>query len=345
MKQLDSAARWPENLDKTGWLAADVDRGEVMNVLTPAEVDRLVEMADLFEGQELSSVTPNECRDPAFSERLDAAVERMKTGPGFTIVSGLPMDRLTLEQAKRIYWIIGSHFGDACSQNLDGQMVGEVRVQPNKMNFRAYSAAGPIVMHSDKIDMLSLMAIRPALRGGETRIASSLAVRNTILREKPEVMAILEKGFRWHRGGQQADGEQPETEYRVPIFGEHEGVRSCVCGANTSVEHQKKFFADEFGEADEAALNYFFEVRHRPEFAYPLSFAVGEMVFLNNYELLHSRDDFENPEDPQKGRMLFRLWLSGRPWRPMRPDMVVIRNASGRQGMDPKPHLKVHEKA
>jgi hypothetical protein len=39
----------------------------------------------------------------------------------------------------------------------------------------------------------------------------------------------------------------------------------------------------------------------------------GEAVFLNNYEILHSGTALDDWAEPERRRLLLRLWLQGRP--------------------------------
>jgi hypothetical protein len=59
-------------------------------------------------------------------------------------------------------------------------------------------------------------------------------------------------------------------------------------------------------------------------------------VFINNMELAHARTAFEDGDGPFEKRLLLRLWLQGRPKRPIPRDMRVINNRSGMLGIEPK---------
>ena len=46
-----------------------------------------------------------------------------------------------------------------------------------------------------------------------------------------------------------------------------------------------------------------------PEFYLDMSFEPGDMQFLCNYVVLHSRTDYEDWPEPERKRHLLRLWL------------------------------------
>ena len=63
----------------------------------------------------------------------------------------------------------------------------------------------------------------------------------------------------------------------------------------------------------------------------------GEASFINNYEILHARTAFVDWDEPERRRLLYRLWLEGRPPRPMVPEVHLYRNRSGHMGVDSQP--------
>jgi hypothetical protein len=215
--------------------------------------------------------------------------------------------------------------------------MGEVRVRPNKID-RGYSRTGPLTFHNDRIDMLALFCIRAALSGGANVFVSLLKVYEVITHEHPEILPILERGLYMHRLGEQPAGEGPVTSHRVPIFAVADNLLSGLVSANAVLDLQLRYFADTLKPEEIKALEVMKAIFHRPELGFRLMLDPGEMIFINNYEVLHSREDFKDPETPDQGRFLLRLWLAGRPWRPKVPEMIVFNNRSGEQGIDPQPH-------
>jgi hypothetical protein len=59
---------------------------------------------------------------------------------------------------------------------------------------------------------------------------------------------------------------------------------------------------------------------------------------LNNYTIMHARSEFEDWGDPNKNRLMLRLWLDvERNARPVIPYIHIYENAGGRSGIDPRP--------
>ena len=64
----------------------------------------------------------------------------------------------------------------------------------------------------------------------------------------------------------------------------------------------------------------------------------GEASFLNNYTVMHARSQFDDWEEPDKKRLMLRLWLDvERKRRPVVKQIHIYENVEGRSGIDPQP--------
>jgi hypothetical protein len=64
-----------------------------------------------------------------------------------------------------------------------------------------------------------------------------------------------------------------------------------------------------------------------PQIHLSMAFRPGDMQFLHNHQILHSRNDFENWPEPERHRHLLRLWLAPREGRPL-PEVFAPRYGS-----------------
>src|SRR5690606_24608162 len=85
-------------------------------------------------------------------------------------------------------------------------------------NERPYRRGGELTMHRDPIDIVGLCCRRKAKRGGESRIASALALHNIVLAERPDLMPVLYDGFHLYRPKPDRGETPPLTARRVPVF-------------------------------------------------------------------------------------------------------------------------------
>ncbi|MFJ2272053.1 TauD/TfdA family dioxygenase [Streptomyces sp. NPDC088846] len=57
-----------------------------------------------------------------------------------------------------------------------------------------------------------------------------------------------------------------------------------------------------------------------PELRLEVDFEVGDLLFLNNHAVLHSRTEYEDFTEPELKRHVLRLWLAVRQGRDLPPD-------------------------
>ncbi len=98
------------------------------------------------------------------------------------------------------------------------------------------------------------------------------------------------------------------TRERIPIFSVTDGVPSVIYirgYIDLAVEEGHVTLAD----AELEALNYLDEVANRPEVRLEFMMEAGDLAFINNCLILHTRTEFEDSDDPARKRHLMRLWL------------------------------------
>lgn len=245
---------------------------------------------------------------------LGPSVERWKQdledGRGFVLVRGLPVDRLGLEQAADMYWGIGLHLGTAVSQNAAGDLIGHVRDtgdDPADPSVRLYKTRARQAFHVDGADIIGLLCLRESLSGGESLIASSAAVHNEILRRRPDLVDRLYDEFCWHNH-QQAGPDGPDH-FRVPLCSSRAGRLRFAFAGWYIREAQELASVPPMTPDQVAVIDLFDEISEDPRVHLAMDFRPGDMQFLNNSVLLHSREEYVDHPEPDRRRHLLRLWL------------------------------------
>ena len=186
------------------WRGPDLASSEEwIEVLSPAEV---AELREVVAGLRRRG-TPREevTRDDVRLETLAPAVRRwretLELGRGFVLVRGLPVDRMDAEEAALAYWVLGLHLGTPVPQNFLGETLVDIRdtgADPTDPSTRLYKTRVEQDFHTDGADIIGLLCLRPARRGGESRIVSSVTVFNEVLRRRPDLAPVLFRDFYWH---------------------------------------------------------------------------------------------------------------------------------------------------
>jgi alpha-ketoglutarate-dependent taurine dioxygenase len=329
------AAVMERSRHREGWLGAEFDRGTLYWDFIPAHLAAIDELMERLAGdlRPFHEIRKSDFAHPALDADLAALLAYIKTGPGLVVMRGFPVDKYSAEEMQTVYWGIGTHFGIGCSQSADGDYLGHVTNVAKAS--RGYTTDRELSLHTDSAEIVGLLCVRDAKEGGMSIYASSLKVRDIIAREHPEYLAVLERGFRCDRRGEEAPEDDPVTPYRVPVFSEVEGVVSgrFVRGV---IERGAETLGQPLSALEKDALAFFEAVAQRDEVRLELRLAPGEASFINNYEILHARTGFVDYGDPAKKRLLYRLWLEGEPPRPMKKEVHLYQNRSGRMGVDPQ---------
>jgi TfdA family taurine catabolism dioxygenase TauD len=265
----------------------------------------------------LETLTVDEFAFGALSAKFAAAYADVRSGRGFTIMRRLPLDDvLTLDEFRAVVWGIGLHFGGRLlSQNALGERITEVvDATANDPTPRMYRSNVELRLHTDITDMLSLACWYKAESGGRSTIGSGIAIHDEIARRDPHALELLYRGYHYHRLGEEADGAEVFTPYRIPVFANAGGTVS-VHYQRTGIAAGHRAAGVPLTDDDIAALDLFDEVGRMPEFRLEFDLERGDMIVLNNYTIMHARGAFTNHPEPDRIRRFIRLWPAGENFR------------------------------
>lgn len=249
---------------------------------------------------------------------LQGVAEATEDGRGFQLLRGFPVERYDADDARLIFWGLGMHMGVPRPQGKASTMLADVRDQGTDyraLTGRGYTSKAALDYHSDFCDIVGLMCLKTAKAGGESRIASAVAVHNEILRRRPDLLEILYQPFYYSRQGEEAPDEAPY--YRAPIYSTEDGFFSSRYTRNHIRSTQRMEDLPKLTEDQTAALDLLDEVAASEEFSFAMDFEPGDMQFINNHVIYHARTDYEDHEEPNRKRHLLRLWLAVHWSRPL----------------------------
>lgn len=253
-------------------------------------------------------------------------------GRGIVILRGFPVGDYSADDIELMYWGLGCHFGAAESQSNMGDRIGRVEdVSGKDYNERAYRNSVELAMHTDLTDIIAMLSIRKAASGGLSTYVSAAAVHNEILATRPELLAPLYRGFRYHRFGAEGPGEAPVTAHRIPVLSQRDGHLSVRI-----VPEYVYMAAEELGEPlsdiEVESLEYFDHVATRADMRFDVMLEPGDLSLMNNFTVLHTRDAFDDGPTEAEKRLLLRLWLSSDYDRPVVDSLEMFTRA----GIEPQ---------
>lgn len=309
--------------DPAGWTRDDFREAEPWIMTLDAEaIQDILKAVERVEssGLALTDIARKDFSLPVAGPILARMRRELIEGTGIVQLRGLPVGAMSRRQAAIACLGMGTHFGARLSQNAAGHVLGHVKdlgfdyADPKA---RGYLTAAALGFHTDPCDFVSLLCLRTARSGGESRIVSSVALYNTMLERRPDLVAELVEDFYWTRHGEVSPGEDPF--YRMPVFAFTDGVFSGR-GISTHISKAQDLpGVPPFTARQKEAIALFRSLAEELSVDIPLR--QGDFQILSNHVMLHSRRAFDDWEDPAEKRHLFRLWLSDPACRPV-PTLV-----------------------
>ncbi|HEV8032939.1 MAG TPA: TauD/TfdA family dioxygenase [Stellaceae bacterium] len=302
----------------SAWRRRDIRREDYRIELSAACLDEIRRAVDEIRTHPLPTIL----RTPADFDLTNcraamAEVRRvLKQGVRFAVVDRLPVEELSKHEAEAIYWLLASMVARPVAQKLDGTMIYDVHdtgqqalpgsgIRPDKTNIEirfhidnAYNTTPP--------EIVGLLCLRTAKSGGVSRVLSFHTVYNELLARHPELLLRLYRPFWFDRQREFFPGE-PDT-FSASVFeddGEELRARFSVHQINSGYALRGEPIDNEGAAALAAALDIF----EQPDIAIDFEFKPGEIQFVDNRTLGHSRTEFEDYPEPEQRRHLVRLWL------------------------------------
>ena len=289
-----------------------------------AELDRALAIAKAT-GQPLDALRATDLPLPGLAAQIAAWRREVAEGRGFVLVQGFPVERWGPDDAAIVFYGLGLHLGIPGAQNPEGDLLGHVRdTGADPRTVRAYRTASNIAYHCDAADLVGLMCLETARRGGLSRIVSSVSVYNALLAQHPELVERLYRPFLMDTHGEggvdyipiracRHAGDQLRTFWHADYF------RSSHDYARTPA----------FEPDERAVLDAYDAFASRPELYLDMELARGDVHLLSNHTILHARTAYEDYEDPARKRHLLRLWVSLDAPRRLRDRIGRARGAAG----------------
>ncbi len=318
--QVESGTRRPM-AGPTVWNHAGLRAGDYMLAVQPHQALACLRVRDELRrhGKRLDSIEPSDFQDSALAEIAAGIGQRIRSGPGFCVLRGLPFHDWTDEDASMLYWGLGTYLGVPQPQNRQGDRVYLIQdtgksvaeARGSKTNseliFHADSASGYV---GSQIDVLGLLCLRKAASGGESLMVSSHTAYNALLERQPELVEELYGWFCFDRSKETEPGEDPVSVGAV-FADVVDGVRVRYNRAYIELGHLRA--GRPLSERQREALNAFDRILNDPANYVQFTLDPGDAFFADDHVTLHNRLSFVDAPEVANRRCLVRLWLAGEP--------------------------------
>ncbi|KJK24711.1 hypothetical protein UB46_08345 [Burkholderiaceae bacterium 16] len=249
---------------------------------------------------------------PAARAALDRAIAATQGRWGMCLLKGFPVGKWTEDDTRLACWCMGLHMGVARTQNRASEFLNDVRdigVAYKTRNGRGYNTNAALDFHTDSSDVVALLCRRAAKSGGESKVVSSIALRDEVRRRRPDLEPVLRQRFYFSYQGAQDPAQPPY--YGLSILGNHPDHFAFRTNRKNIVAAQADFdTVPRLTGQQQDALDLLDELLTDPQLCFSMSLEPGDMQLLNNYVTVHSRTHFEDYEEMDRKRHLLRLWLA-----------------------------------
>ena len=303
---------------RQAWTRATLRESDYRVVLSDAAQRELLDAAATLRRQPvpLLALRPDSLDLPACRAAMEEVRAILTRGVRFALLDRLPIEALAPEEAKALYWILSSMLARPVAQKLDGTIVYDVHdtgqqalpgsgIRPDKTNI-------DLQFHNDNAynflmpEFVGLLCLRQAKEGGLSRVMSFATAHNALRERHREVLPRLYEPFWFDRQREFHPGE--ESTFSAPLF-IRDGER---LKARLSLHQIRGGYALRGGTIDNettAAIEAIKDVFADPSLRFQFRLETGQIQYVANREIGHSRTEFHDFEEVERRRLLIRLWL------------------------------------
>jgi alpha-ketoglutarate-dependent taurine dioxygenase len=156
---------------------------------------------------------------------------------------------------------------------------------------------------------VGLLCLRTAMEGGVSGIVSFAAAHEEMRRLHPDLLPRLYKPFYFDRQREHAPHDDMTTYH--PMLESEEG-RLVARLSRFQVKNGYKIAGVAPDPEGAAALDAFEAILNAPGMAARFQFEPGQMQLIDNRAVGHKRTAFQDWPEPERKRLLIRLWLRDR---------------------------------
>jgi alpha-ketoglutarate-dependent taurine dioxygenase len=297
------------------WLASEIKPADWIVELTGEVLDEIDRLAEFLQQNPLPMLQRQlaEFELPACRQMMLAMKNILDDGVGFAVLDRMPMDDYPIETLVDIYWLLGQFVGHPVAQKWNGQMMYDVSDTGAEYAYgtRGSRTSVELNFHTDNAfarmppDYVALFCRQAAKTGGISRFCSLYSVHQRMLEQYPDELARLYQPVFFDRQKEHHEGAAKIC--LAPYFSWREG--RMFARANASLIRKGYDVAEQqMDDLLAAALDAIDEVCDAEDLWFEGPLQRGQVQYLNNHEVGHYRSAFEDHDDPQYKRHLYRMW-------------------------------------
>ncbi|KAI9150894.1 Taurine hydroxylase-like protein SAT17 [Paramyrothecium foliicola] len=273
------------------------------------------------------------------AERLGSISETLSSGRGFVVLRGLEPIKYTEEEKVIIFAGLTSYVATKRECSIS-HIRNRAHVNPHGDTLRPLELSCSMEFHTDvdNGNIVSMFTQSLPLQGGEQYLASVGTIYNTLVEKDAEVIKTLSQNWYWERNWRPTFNVNAIKTFNRPVLAYENGklqlnFAAAFVGCNPAFPMSPR--APEVSAAQKHAAKAILEIANETKLK--VSQQVGDLLFFNNYGILHGRGEWVDSEvEPQQRRYLMRLihhddkgWASAK---------ALQRDMSDKWGVAPQHH-------
>lgn len=248
---------------------------------------------------------------PHLRLQLEQISDDLENGLGFHVLKGLPVHTWSTQQSQTVFWVLANLAGYPEGQDKAGSVMHSVRDKGKNLQqdsaARGYETNNELTFHNDGSDAVMLLCLNTAISGGQSKLVSGGFIFNEILRQAPELIELLQQPFHYDTREQHPDGRKIQS---VPIFNYYAGKLSLLYKRSYMLSAQRFPEVPRLTAEHHRAVDLLESIANDPNNHITFHLEKGDVMFANNYSVLHSRTAYEDHEALEDKRHLLRTWLT-----------------------------------
>ena len=301
--------------DRRAWQAADIQPEDWTVRVSKDAISELQVMISHMRAHPLPVLlrTLEDFSIPHLLDVMASTKNALDCGFGFCVVHDLPIDNYEIDEIVACFWVLGQLIDRPVAQKWDGTMIYDVIDTGEEFRYgvRGSYTNVELPFHNDNAfgdtvpHYVGLLCKNSAMKGGETRFCSVYNLHNRLLTTSPKLLKRLYQPVFFDRQAEHA--KDADATARFPMFS-WDGQR---LSARVNISLVKKGYAVANESLDhelEDALQAIQEVTSNSNLWVEAPIRRGQLQYLNNLDVLHYRNTFEDHRDSNLQRHLYRTW-------------------------------------
>ena len=297
------------------WLAADINESDWVLKIPSEAVEEIIRLAQFIEDNPLQMLQRriDDLDLPDCRVLMNRMKQILDTGVGFAVIDRLPIEDISIDTLAEIYWVLGQCIGRPVAQKWNGQMIYDVRDTGQRYSYgvRGSHTSVELLFHTDNAfarmvpDYVGLFCHNAAKSGGVSRFCSLYSVHQRMLDRSPDLLKRLYQPMLYDRQKEHREGAEPVC--LAPYFSwRHNRL---FARANSSLVRKGYEVVGETMEGVLSdALDAIDEVSSAEDLWFEAALQPGQIQYLNNHEIGHYRSEYQDFDEPDRKRHLYRLW-------------------------------------